>query len=382
MNRVPGVAYMSENSVTRKPRQANWDLLRALSMFLVVVVHSSAFFPQMLSGFNAGLAVGRAAIVCDPVFFMLSGYFALRPMRGSLERYYLRKLSTIVLPLVAYSIVLYLVTSWPSIGLGGYLSYTAGLLGGGWWFIPALIPMLILAPFIYQALEALSDEWIVRLTKLIAVLYAWGVVCHLVVFAATAIDRPGIVNLMTMLAYYVPTKIPGGYLPIFIFGYLFRRLGAILSEEQKRLAARIGIVAWVLCFLFAGLGVPEDDPNQIWVFAAFGTFFLFDRVRIADGIGQRLVTWAAKRSYTIYLLQYTTINLIHGIVYDQALLGDVSALPAAASVLVWVATVVAAYLLALLAASALDTLVLGPVQKLFDRLVTTRFSSQERRDVA
>lgn len=172
--------------------------------------------------------------------------------------------------------------------------------------------MLILAPFIYQALEALSDEWIVRLTKLIAVLYAWGVVCHLVVFDATAIDRPGIVNLMTMLAYYVPTKIPGGYLPIFIFGYLFRRLGAILSEEQKRLAARIGIVAWVLCFLFAGLGVPEDDPNQIWVFAAFGTFFLFDRVRIADGIGQRLVTWAAKRSYTIYLLQYTTINLIHG----------------------------------------------------------------------
>lgn len=105
-------------------------------------------------------------------------------------------------------------------------------------------------------------------------------------------------------------------------------------------------------------------------------------MRIAEGIGQRLVTWAAKRSYTIYLLQYTTINLIHGIVYDQALPGDVSALPAAASILVWIATVVAAYLLALLAASALDTLVLGPVQKLFDRLVTMRFSSQERRDVA
>ena len=283
---------------------------------------------------------------------------------------------------MVYSIVVYLVDSWPSIGLGGYLSYTASYLAGGWWFIPTLIPMLVLAPFIYKALETLSDEWVVRLVKLVAVLYAWGVACHLIVFVATAIDRPGVVNLMTMLAYYVPTKIPGGYLSIFTFGYLFRRLGTILSEKQKRLMAWMGVVAWILCFLFPGLGVPEDDPNQIWVFAAFGAFFLFDRVRIADGVGQRLVTWAAKRSYTIYLLQYTTIHLVHGIVYDQLLFGDVSALPATASVLVWIATVVAAYLLALLAASVLDTLVLGPVQKLFDRLVTPRLSSQERRGVA
>ena len=49
-------------------RLTNWDLLRALSMFLVVVVHIA---PQLGSfrGINAGVIVGTGAIICDPIFF-------------------------------------------------------------------------------------------------------------------------------------------------------------------------------------------------------------------------------------------------------------------------------------------------------------------------
>lgn len=71
-------------------RLTNWDLLRALSMFLVVVVHIA---PQLGSfrGINAGVIVGTGAIICDPIFFCLSGYFALKPLKKSYKDYLLEK---------------------------------------------------------------------------------------------------------------------------------------------------------------------------------------------------------------------------------------------------------------------------------------------------
>lgn len=157
-----------------KQRQTNWDLFRSLSMFMVVVVHTSQYLPQVSESFGLSRAVSDAAIICDPVFFMLSGYFALRPLKCSLKEYYLKKISSIVIPILLYSIVLYVYTSWGSLGLGGYVSYSASLFFGGWWFIPSLIPCLVLAPFLYQAFEGLDDRWILRLVKVLAVVYAWG----------------------------------------------------------------------------------------------------------------------------------------------------------------------------------------------------------------
>lgn len=61
-------------------RLTNWDLLRALSMFLVVVVHIA---PQLGSfrNINASPIASTAAIICDPIFFCLSGYFAFKHLR-------------------------------------------------------------------------------------------------------------------------------------------------------------------------------------------------------------------------------------------------------------------------------------------------------------
>ena len=84
-------------NASRGGRLANWDLLRSLSMFLVVVVHCGAY-PCYVGSVNLGGALGRAAIICDPVFFVLSGYFAIRPLKTNLRSYFHRKLVTIVCP--------------------------------------------------------------------------------------------------------------------------------------------------------------------------------------------------------------------------------------------------------------------------------------------
>lgn len=337
-------------------------------MFMVVVVHASAYLPQISDSFGLPQAVSDAAIVCDPVFFMLSGYFALRPLKCSLKDYYLKKVSSIVIPILLYSIILYIYTSWGSLGLGGYVSYAASLFFGGWWFIPALIPCLILAPFLYRAFEGLDDCWILRLTKILVIVYAWGVLYHLLDYLAVLMERPGLSNVLTMTTACIPTMLVSSYFPVFCFGYLYRRLSRILPSSQKKRISILAPICIVASFVCAGMGVGEDDPNQLWVIAAFGLFFLFERVRVPEGIASKVVTWTAKRSYSIYLFQYTAIAIMADPIYARMLFGDVSLFSIPMKLVVWALFVVASYLLALLVASVLDSLALGKIQKLFNSM--------------
>lgn len=133
-------------------RLSKWDLLRSLCMLAVVVVHSGSYLGTM-AGVNAGSIASVAAILCDPLFFALSGYFAIRPLKGSLFSYYSRKVSTIILPLFVYSFLLYLYNARLTVlSIHGYIVYFSQILTP-WWFIPALIPFLVVAPFLNTLFE-------------------------------------------------------------------------------------------------------------------------------------------------------------------------------------------------------------------------------------
>ena len=363
-----------ESAVRKKPqRQVNWDLLRGLSMFFVVVVHTASYFPQFLSGFDVGHAIARTAIICDPVFFMLSGYFALRPLTGSLKQYYAKKISGVVLPLFLYSVILYVYASRHALSIGGYLSFAANLLSGNWWFVPTLIPYLILAPFVYACLERVSDEWIVRLTKLLLFIYSWGVLCHVMNFASVLIDRQGLDNLFSVLSSVLPRHLIGGYFPVFVLGYMYRRLSIIMDNDQKRSAAKFGVLAIVVCFLLSGLKVREDDPNQIWIIASLGLFFIFENVRISQPVVRRAIIWIGKRSFTVYLFQFTTIQMIFSFIWEKMCIDVGGTMPPTLSgIVLWIASTLASYAFALIVASIFDPLLLENIQKLIKSKVIKR----------
>lgn len=68
--------YMTDYNLSI--RLANWDLLRSLAMFLVVVVHASGSLGT-IRNFNMGHAVGIAALICDLLFFFAFGLFCAWP---------------------------------------------------------------------------------------------------------------------------------------------------------------------------------------------------------------------------------------------------------------------------------------------------------------
>lgn len=363
MQRRIGMAESSATTVSEKtPRRlANWDLLRAISMFAVVVVHMSGYLGPI--GGVPTNAIGVFAIVCDPVFFALSGYFALRPLKTGLFKYYVRKFSSIVLPLFLYSVLLYVYYSWSSgLSLFGYIEYFSNVLSP-WWFIPALIPFLIAAPFLYKCLESLSDDWVKLLIKLSVVLSIWGIAgCFLTwVFEATGHATLGrMVGICTSLL--PATMVPNSYFIYFCLGFFIRRLIPILSDKRKNQLIVLGLLCWILDTAFAHFGINRVDPSYAWLPATIVIFLIVDRLSIPDGIASRCIGWAAKRSYSIYLLQYTTIEIATAAVYTSFFAGGIMGHIALVRLCVWLGTTFLAYALAFGFASIADSALLRPLQ--------------------
>lgn len=232
-------------------------------MFLVVVVHCGAY-PCYVGSVNLGGALGRAAIVCDPVFFVLSGYFAIRPLKTNLRSYFHRKLVTIVLPLFAYSIILYMwSTHLSGVSLARYLVFFAGMMGP-WWFIPCLIPFLILAPFLYRLFEALDDAWLKRLSVMVLATSVWSCLVNLLGWAPLVANRPGLSALVDMASRLIPTHlVPTGYFVFFCAGYFLRRLSPLLSKREKRALKAIGIAFWGADVLTTTLEFRWQTPATI-----------------------------------------------------------------------------------------------------------------------
>lgn len=93
---------------------------------------------------------------------------------------------------------------------------------------------------------------------------------------------------------------------------------------------------------------------------------MFDRIRITNVGTRRALEWTGRRSYSIYPLQYTAIEIVTPFAYDTLLAGGIGGLIAPIRLLVWVGVVVVSYALSLTVASLVDVTLLKLVQAGYD----------------
>lgn len=225
-------------------RLTNWDLLRALSMFLVVVVHIA---PQLGSfrGINAGVIVGTGAIICDPIFFCLSGYFALKPLKKSYKDYLFGKALSLLLPIFVYAGLLYtykVVTG--SLQDSNYIRYTSSLVQGGWWFIPALIPCILVAPVLSKMFDALNDRTCKTVLFVTLGIYAWGGLSSAAYSLLFNSQHVTLAAAVSMLQSMVPRSLLGGtYFTFFCMGYFIKRVTPLLDTRDTHfIIVSVGII--------------------------------------------------------------------------------------------------------------------------------------------
>lgn len=351
-------------------RDVELDLLRSVAMFAVVAVHAVPYL-GVVCGADVTEGLAKLFLLCDPVFFALSGYFAIRPLKGTLRDYYLGKFVSVVVPIIVYSIVAYAFAArfgyLGALGLAGdassavspagYLAFASSIISGAWWFVPVLIPMLLGAPFLFVMFEALSDSQLRLLVKVVIALSLWGVACDLV----ASLSAFGVIwapDLSSTLLHLIPARMEPlfGYPLFFCMGYAVRRLGPAASNEARNRALLIGLLFWAGDALLAQFGFERSNPSHLWVFSTVGAFVLATRVRISGSLATRFIEWTSRRSYSIYLFQAAAIVLVFGRV-------DLAGSDGAVLVCLWLAATFASYALSWCAASVLDTVLLAPVQR-------------------
>lgn len=344
-------------------RLTNWDLLRALSMFLVVVVHIA---PQLGSfgNINASPIASTAAIICDPIFFCLSGYFAFKPLKKTYKNYLIDKALSLLLPIFVYAGLLYAFkTATGSLQDTNYIRYTSDLVQGGWWFVPALIPCILVAPILSKMFDALDDRTCKIALFVTLGIYAWGGLSSVAKSLLINSQHVTFAAAVSTLQSFIPLSLLGGtYFTFFCVGYFIKRVSPLLDKREVRLIKVTGILFFVLDVISAYFGIERADPSYNWMIVTVAIFIVTDRLTISSNVLSKAIEWSAKRSYSIYLLQYTTIEFAINIVYITALNGEYATLAWPLRLLTWLLATALAYGLALAIASLVDTLIIGPIQ--------------------
>ena len=149
----------------RKPRQSNMELLRMVSMFLVLLIHANTSFAPWPIGQEEVLAsplactvkflIESLCVVCVNAFILLSGWFGIR--------FSLRRLLSFVFQVLFYSLLLQFLPGTEPPSLQSFIEvFTLDQ----YWFVKAYIILFILSPALNTFAEQASRKTFVSVLVL------------------------------------------------------------------------------------------------------------------------------------------------------------------------------------------------------------------------
>ena len=141
-----------------KPRLSNFELLRLLSMFMVLLIHANfqgvgtvqaaEVQATPLSGFTRTF-FGYCCIVCVDVFVLISGWFGIRPKWEAFTKLLFQ------IAFIFFTIAALTLFFWPA----SVKDFVWGfLIGSDYWFIVSYIGLYIIAPVLNTFIENVSKQ--------------------------------------------------------------------------------------------------------------------------------------------------------------------------------------------------------------------------------
>lgn len=352
-------AYMKQLFGTennRTARQIHWDYLRVLAAVLVVLAHSCSPMVDLADTdwkrmlLVMGLTLGLS---CNVIYVMLSGALLLNSKREeSVGIFYIRRASKVVIPLIAYYLLLLSlndeVSFLPPQNLGSVwkrILTGAPDAGPHLWLIYTIVALYLITPFFRVMVQHLSDKMLLSLAVLIMVCNA------LTLYLPLAGVNFGI---STFLA---------GWEGVFLLGY-------IMTRSETRKYDRKIIIAGVISFATAVIVVFFNSSNMNYVYNNAITLILISCGIFALVLGNTkwfenkdnaMIRLCSKYSYAIILIHwYALFVIVQGKFHVTALrFGCVGGI---------VATVVLAFGVSLVLGMLYDNTVVIVCSVLFDKL--------------
>ena len=175
--------------IKTKKRIFEYDLMRSMFMLMVLGIHILSRVKTFSSEFNTTWYIVNICtnffMICNPLFFMLSGKFNLNKEFNSLEdykKYYKSKIITIFIPFFIVSIIIYFLNNYNNLSIIDFFEkFTSGSIEGTYWFIYNLIGIIIITPFLSKMIKNMNllDKkiyfyFVIVITSFITVILALG----------------------------------------------------------------------------------------------------------------------------------------------------------------------------------------------------------------
>lgn len=269
-------------------RQSNLELLRIVSMLMVLTVHADGAalgLPTVAgnlhgaSAYDFGrLAVESVAIVGVNCFTMISGYFGIRLRWRTVGAY--------LFECVFYAVLIY---SLSAILVPGYFTWKGWL--ESWlvlshtdlWYVPAYFGLMLLAPILNTGLEALSKRKFAVVLGAFIVFNVWcGWWWH------GAFNPTGYTLFQLVMVYMI-----GRFLRLHVSSGWLR--------ARRNFIAVIYLVSTTCVFAMSLYMKPlmAFAYNSPWVLASTTSLFmLFASV----GIQSRTINYIARSAFAVYLI--------------------------------------------------------------------------------
>lgn len=282
----------------KKTRMANIELLRVISMLMVVTLH---FLGR--GGVNAGATTlsstwilasvwDSLAIISVNVYVLISGYFLIK------SSFKMQKLIDIVLQVFTYSFGLYLIfliTGKNSFSISGFGTSIIPLLTNQYWFASAYAGLYILFPFINKALLTMTQKQHRNLCIILILMFT-------MYLPSTTLQQSG-----TSIVWVICLYVFGAYLRLYYVpkgalnwkNVVFYLVPAILLPLSK---IGISIVAKIISpslLVYNGWFYKYNSIFVVW--AAVALFVVFLNIEIHSEKLSKFICLMGSLTFGVYL---------------------------------------------------------------------------------
>ena len=283
-----------------KDRNIKYKIIRVIAMIFVIAIHE---IDRVFTKGSTYFFVSLILLTCNPIFFMLSGKFALKfnpEEKDCYKKYYLNKFVKIIIPVFIYMLIkewylLKFVFNIP-ITLLTYskafiLSITEGFSSTEYWFIYTLLANLLIAPFTSRIFKNLTKKEM-KLFIGIGLLYN------------TLLSYLRLLDIELQFPYYL-----AGHNLYFYLGYCIDYFTK--TKKDKKTVYILGILSYIISIIQLHIG----KYSNIYDFAP--TFFFIScmvyiilRDHIKVNKLKSTILFLGKYSFSIYLVHMMMMDFM------------------------------------------------------------------------
>lgn len=297
----------------RKVRDSRYDYLRIIATLMVIVTHTVQI--ELSNGTISGKTSGFmytviywVCLACNLIFVMLSGALLITYREEKLFDYYIKRFSTVVIPMVIY----FCIYVWPSLlapnGLNGAVVktfferiYQGNTLDAPhYWLLYVILSVYVVIPILRYAFKSMPYKAVTFFVCL-----SWMLM---------------LINLFVPMKFAISTFL-SGWVGVAIMGYWVSR------PETKKYYRALMVMGVVAIAIGAHIIKSERDfltlccnCSPIMCSIALGVFaFIFSNKKIFEK-GNVVVSILSKYSFSIVLIHWWTIHHL-----TRVWLGDLAA---------------------------------------------------------